>query len=162
MRRLQWFRHKVSKLQETGQEARYPFLPSAFRKNVALPTPWSWTSGLQNSETKNFRCWSQSVGGTLLWPPLKASTGVFLSDRGWNCWMASPTQWTWVWANSSEEWRGSARQGSLACCSPRGRKELGLSDWRTSAFHSYPLEPSVLKVLYWVILKISYEGTRFV
>ena len=21
-------------------------------------------------------------------------------DRGWNGWMASPTQWTWVWANS--------------------------------------------------------------
>ena len=22
------------------------------------------------------------------------------SDRGWGCWMVSPTQWTWVWANS--------------------------------------------------------------
>ena len=23
-----------------------------------------------------------------------------MSDRGWDGWMASPTQWTWVWANS--------------------------------------------------------------
>ena len=25
-------------------------------------------------------------------------------DRGWNGWMASPTQWTWVWANSRSWW----------------------------------------------------------
>ena len=32
--------------------------------------------------------------------------------------MASTTQWTWVWASSR-----SSGQGSLACCSPWGRKE---------------------------------------
>ena len=25
-------------------------------------------------------------------------------DRGWDCWMASPTQWTWVWINSGSWW----------------------------------------------------------
>ena len=25
--------------------------------------------------------------------------------RGWDSWMASPTQWTWVWANSRRWWR---------------------------------------------------------
>ena len=25
-------------------------------------------------------------------------------DRGWNGWMASPTQWTWVWENSRSWW----------------------------------------------------------
>ena len=25
--------------------------------------------------------------------------------RGWDGWMASPTQWTWVWANSRRQWR---------------------------------------------------------
>ena len=25
--------------------------------------------------------------------------------RGWDGWMASPTQWTWVWANSGRWWR---------------------------------------------------------
>ena len=25
-------------------------------------------------------------------------------DRGWNGWMASPTQWTWVWVNSGSWW----------------------------------------------------------
>ena len=26
-------------------------------------------------------------------------------DRGWDGWMASPTHWTWVWANSGNWWR---------------------------------------------------------
>jgi len=26
-------------------------------------------------------------------------------DRGWDGWMASTTQWTWVWANSGRWWR---------------------------------------------------------
>ena len=25
-------------------------------------------------------------------------------DRGWDSWMASPTQWTWVWASSGSWW----------------------------------------------------------
>ena len=25
-------------------------------------------------------------------------------DRGWDGWMASPTQWTWVWVNSGSCW----------------------------------------------------------
>ena len=29
-------------------------------------------------------------------------------------WMASPTQWTWVWANCGRQWR----QGTLVCFSP--------------------------------------------
>ena len=26
-------------------------------------------------------------------------------NRGWDGWMASPTQWIWVWANSGRQWR---------------------------------------------------------
>ena len=26
-------------------------------------------------------------------------------NRGWDDWMASLTQWTWVWANSGRQWR---------------------------------------------------------
>ena len=40
-------------------------------------------------------------------------------NRGWNGWMASLTQWTWVLV-SSRSWLG---QGGLACCSPWGHKE---------------------------------------
>ena len=35
------------------------------------------------------------------WQRLKAEEG---DDRGWDGWMASPTQWTWVWVNSGNWW----------------------------------------------------------
>ena len=37
------------------------------------------------------------------WERLKA--GRERGDRGWDDWMASLTQWTWVWANSRRYWR---------------------------------------------------------
>ena len=45
-------------------------------------------------------------------------------DRGWDGWMASPSQWTWVWAIS-----GSEGQRSLLCCSPWDHKELDMTEW---------------------------------
>ena len=33
-------------------------------------------------------------------------------DRGWDGWMASPTQWTWVWVNS-RSWWWTGRPGML-------------------------------------------------
>ena len=40
-------------------------------------------------------------------------------NRGWDGWMASLTQWTWVWVNSGV---GDGQEG-LVCCRPWGRKE---------------------------------------
>ena len=50
------------------------------------------------------------------WERLKAGEG---NDGGWDGWMASPSQWTWLWRapGVGHGW------GSLACCSPRGHKE---------------------------------------
>ena len=45
--------------------------------------------------------------------------------RGWDSWMLSLTQWTWVWANS-ERWR---RMGSLVWWGPWGHKELDTTEW---------------------------------
>ena len=38
----------------------------------------------------------------LWWERLKA--GGEGNDKGWDGWMASPTQWTWVWVNSGSWW----------------------------------------------------------
>ena len=46
-------------------------------------------------------------------------------DRGWDGWMASPTQWTWVWVSSRSWWW----TGKLACGSPWGHKELDMTEW---------------------------------
>ena len=46
---------------------------------------------------------ADSLGKTWCWERLKA--GGEREDRGWDGWMASPTQWTWVWASSGRWWR---------------------------------------------------------
>ena len=51
------------------------------------------------------------------WERLRA--GREQGDRGWDGWMASPTQWT----EFKQTLGDSEGQGSLACCSPWGRKE---------------------------------------
>ena len=45
-------------------------------------------------------------------------------NRGWDGWMASPTQWTWVWVNPGV---GDGQEG-LACCSSWGRKKLDMTE----------------------------------
>ena len=74
---------------------------------------WSWNSNIlapwceELTHLKRPKCWER----------LKA--GGEGNDRGWDGWMASPTQWTWVWASSGV----GDGQGNLTCCSPWGRKE---------------------------------------
>ena len=71
---------------------------------------------------REFECFEHHLPWTHLkrpwcWERLKA--GGEGDDKGWHGWMASLTQWTWVWVNS----RSCDGQGSLASCSPWGRKE---------------------------------------
>ena len=47
-------------------------------------------------------------------------------DRGWDGWMASPTQWTWVWVNSGSWW-WTGRPGVLRFM---GSQRVG-HDWAT-------------------------------
>ena len=47
-------------------------------------------------------------------------------DRGWDGWMASPTQWAWVWVNSGSWW-WTGRTGMLRFM---GSQRVG-HDWAT-------------------------------
>jgi len=59
---------------------------------------WSWNSNTlatwceELTHLKRLWCWER----------LKA--GGEGDNRGWDGWMASPTQWTWVWINSRNWW----------------------------------------------------------
>ena len=46
---------------------------------------------------------TNSLEKTLMLGRLRA--GGEAGDRGWNVWIASPTQWTWIWANSRRQWK---------------------------------------------------------
>ena len=73
---------------------RYKFLKAFF---AVLHQFWSsntlatWCKQL--TQRKSPWCWER----------LKAKGQE--GSRGWDGWMASPTQWTWVWASSGSWWR---------------------------------------------------------
>ena len=53
------------------------------------------------------------------WERLKA--GREGDDRGWDGWMASPTQWVWIWAGGSEVKASAYNVGDLGLISGLGR-----------------------------------------
>ena len=60
---------------------------------------WSWSSNILATWCEELTHWKRPW----CWERLKA--GGKWGDRGWDGWMASLTQWTWVWANSGRQWR---------------------------------------------------------
>ena len=81
---------------------------------------WSW-----NSNTLATWCEELThLKRSWCWERLKA--GGKGNDRGWDGWMASPTQWTWVWVNSGGWW-WTGRLGVLQFI---GSQKVG-HDWAT-------------------------------
>ena len=79
---------------------------------------WSWNSNFLATWCEELTHWKR----LWCWERLKA--GGDGDNRGWDGWMASLTQWTWVWVNSGS-WDG---QGGPACCSLRGCKESDMTE----------------------------------
>ena len=66
---------------------------------------YSWEGLMLNWNSSTLATWCEEL--TLskrpwCWERLRA--GGEGDDRGWDGWMASPTQWTWVWASSGSWW----------------------------------------------------------
>ena len=75
------------------------------------------------------------------WKRLKA--GGEGDDRGWDGWMASSTQWIWVWASFRSWWR-TGKPGVLPSMgSQKVRQdwvtELNWTDYHSDLFHLQPL-----------------------
>ena len=83
------------------------------RTDVEAEAPILWTPDVKNwftgKDPDAGKYWRQEEKG-------------MIEDR--DGWMASPTQWTWVWVNS----RVGDGQGGLACCSPWGHKESDMTE----------------------------------
>ena len=71
----------------------------------------SWVFfGRTDTEAETPVLWPPDVNSWLIWKDLHAGKdwrwGGEGDDRGWDGWMASLTQWTWVWGNSRSCWWG--------------------------------------------------------
>ena len=81
---------------------------------------WSWNSNTlatwceELTHLKRLWCWERLRAG---------GEG---DDRGWDGWMASPSQWAWVWVDSGSWW-WTGRPGVLRFMGSQSR--IRLSDW---------------------------------
>ena len=81
---------------------------------------WSWNSNTLATWWEELTHWKRPW----CWEGLRA--GGEGDDRGWDGWMASLTQWTWVWINSGSWW-WTGRPGVLRFM---GSQRVG-HDWAT-------------------------------
>ena len=93
---------------------------------------WSWNSNTlatwceELTHLKRSWCWE------------RLSAGGEGDNRGWDGWMASPTQWTWVWVDSGSWW-WTGRPGVLQFM---GSQRVG-HDWATELNWTASLENSL-------------------
>ena len=80
---------------------------------------WSWSSNTLATWCKELIHWKRPW----CWERLKV--GGEGDNRGWDGWMASRTQWTWVWVAPGV----GDGQESLVCCSPWCHKESDTTEW---------------------------------
>ena len=80
---------------------------------------WSWNSNTLATSCEELTHWKRPW----CWEGLGA--GGEGDDGRWDGWMASLTQWTWVWVNSGSWWW----TGGLSCCDSWGRNEPDTTEW---------------------------------
>ena len=103
------------------------------RKEIKSVNPkgnqsWIFT-GRTDAEAETPVIWPPDVKSWLIWKDWcweRLKVGGEGDDRGWDGWMASPTQCTWVWVNSGSWW-WTGRPGVLQFM---GSQRVGL-DWTT-------------------------------
>ena len=108
---------------------RVPWTARRWNQSILESQFWMFI-GRTDANTEAPILWPAHVKSRLIgkrswcWERLKA--GGEGEDRGWDGWMASLTQWTWVWANSGQ-WRMTGKPGMLQSM---GLQRVGC-DWET-------------------------------
>ena len=67
---------------------------------------YSWKDWCRNWNSNTLATWCEEpTHWKRLWFQEGLKAGREGDDRGWDGWVISPTQWTWVWASSGRWWR---------------------------------------------------------
>ena len=118
-------------------------------KTQALVRVWPLWSSSTGNQAWIFTVRTDAEAETpILWPPdakswligekpwcwEKSKAGGVGDDRGWDGWMASLTQWTWIWANPGGLWR-TRKPGVLQSM---GSQRIG-HDWVTEQGTTTPI-----------------------
>ena len=107
---------------------------------------WSWSSNTLATWCKELTHWKR------LWYWERLRAGGEGGDRGWDGWMASPTQWTWVWVNSGRQWR-TGRPDML--------QSMGLQRVRHESRHEWVAEKQQKLVPKLFGIRDQFHGRQF-
>ena len=90
-----------------------------FTERTEAEAPIHWPSDVKSWLIGKDWCWETfSAGGEG-------------DDRGWNGWMVSPIQWTWVWVNSGRLWR-TGNPGMSQSMESQIFQYNWATDWKTT------------------------------
>ena len=135
-----------------------PTSPSYRRSDLSIHWKnwcWSWNSNTLATWCEELTLWKRHW----CWERLKA--GVEGDDRGWDGWMASPTQWIWVWVNSGSWW-WTGRPGVLQCMGSHGVRHDWVTELNWTDSISTVLWLPSLSLLFPLLFKISVvHGSSF-
>ena len=87
-------------------------------------------------------------------------TGREGGDKRWDGWMASPTQWAWVWAYSGREWR----TGKPGVLQSTGLQTVRHNEWLSTHTHRHTQNKYIQRAYYsrlGVFKLISQKGVFF-
>ena len=90
---------------------------------------WSWNSNTLATWCEELTHWKRPW----CWERLKVGGEGY--KRGWDGWMASLTQWAWVWVNSGS-WQWTGRPGVLQSMGSRRVRH----DWATELNWTEPIK----------------------
>ena len=114
------------------------------RTDAKVETPILWPP-----DAKSWLIWKEPDG----WERLRA--GGEADDRGWNGWMASPTQWTWVWVDSGS-WLWTGRPGVLRFM---GSQRIG-HNWATELNSFFIYVCVYIYVYVYIYIYICLNGVK--
>ena len=93
-----WCWRRLLRVPWTARRSNQPILKESVLDVHWKDWCWSWNSNTLATSCEELTHWKRPW----CWEGLGAEGEG--DDRGWDGWMASPTQWTWVWVNSGSWW----------------------------------------------------------
>ena len=93
-----WCWRRLLKVPWSARRSNQSILKEINLKNLWKDWYWSWNANTLTTWWEELTHWKRPW----CWEKLKA--GGEGDDRGWDGWMASPIQWTWVWVKSRSWW----------------------------------------------------------
>ena len=115
-----WCWRRLLKVPWTARRSNQSILKEISPECSGKDSCWSWNSNTLATWWEELTHWKRPW----CWERLKV--GGEGDDRGWDGWMASPTQWTWVWVDYGSWW-WTGRPGVLQSM---GLERVG-HDWAT-------------------------------